>query len=897
MKTFYIIDGNSFAYRAFFAMPPLTGPSGAEVHAVFGFYNMVMRIIKTKKPDYIALTFDHPKPTHRHKKFADYKIQREKMPESLQAQMKMIKDIALHSNFAVFEQEGYEADDIIAAASVEVSKTTDFVIASSDKDMMQLVTDRVSIYKYTKGGEIILTPDKIRELLGIDPVNVVDVLALMGDASDNIPGVDGIGEKTAYKLVQEFKTIDNLYKNLDKIKSESQREKLKSGEANARLSHELALLQADTSLLKTINFDMKACAVSLIDTEVLDGQFVNYNFKSLVGDKSVIIKQAGRVNDDAQNKSNKEAEKDVRKDDKKAEEGKAEKEKVAPGEIKLLRADEAEKAVSGKGPLVMVFDGDENGVEFLSIRSGERSYCVCGGIQGKPDITGREVLTNSAKLLYKYSRGNPDKVSDFMLMAYLLNPEKSYGHHSLVFSEFLNGVFLSYEDVTGRGAKKVAADMADPEALSKYAASTLAAAVETDTVLNEKLIAEKLGPVYNDIELPLSRVLADMEINGLKIDSVYLDELITKTAAEIGRIEKRVYKQADGEFNINSPKQLGEVLFEKLNLPKQKKTKTGYSTDNEVLSALERSHPVVADILKYRTLNKLKTGFLDAIKMKLNPDGKLYPDYNQTVAATGRLSSSNPNIQNIPVRGEEGREIRKIFLPLDRREKLIKADYSQIELRILAHMSGDEKLIEAFKKGDDIHSITASEVFGIPAEFLNKDHRRVAKTINFGIIYGISAYGLAKQLSVSNTEAADFIDRFFFTFPKVREYQEATKISAAEKGYVETLTGRKRFMANINSANRNIREFAERAAINAPIQGTAADIIKIAMININEEFKKTAINAKMILQVHDELVFSVPQSELVKVRKTVREKMEGALKLGVPVTVTMGEGDNWYECG
>jgi DNA polymerase-1 len=900
MKTFYIIDGNSFAYRAFYAMPPLTGPSGEEVHAVYGFYNMVMRIVKNKKPDYIALTFDHPKPTLRHKKYADYKIQREKMPESLQAQMKIIKDIALESNFAVYEQEGYEADDIIAAAAAEVSKTMLFMIASSDKDMMQLVNDRVNVFKYSKNEEVILDPGKIRELFGIEPVNVTDVLALMGDAADNIPGVDGIGEKTAYKLVVEFKNIDNLYKNLDKIKSEKQKERLKNGEGNARLSYELALLGADDGLLKTINFDIKACAVPLIDTQVLDGQFVNYNFKSLVSDKKIILKEARKEKSNAQDACNKEAKKEVRQEDEKAAQGEAEKAQQIgrfPAVKRLSNPGEIENMIKAPNELVILFDGDESTAEFVSIGSGEDYFYVYGPDFPAPDLSGKYVITNSAKTLYKICARPPEKVSDIMLLAYLINPEKSYHHYSLVFSEYLNAVYLSYEDITGRGVKRISADKIDGETAAGYVSSSLKAAVEADTALHAGIKDKGLENVYYDIEAPLTLVLADMEKTGLKIDSAYLDELIKKTAADIETLEKRIYREADGVFNINSPKQLGEVLFEKLNLPKQKKTKTGYSTDNEVLSALERYHPIVAEILKYRTLNKLKTGFLDAIKLKLTADEKLYPDYNQTVTATGRLSSSNPNIQNIPVRGEEGREIRKIFMPLKKNEKLLKADYSQIELRVLAHISGDVKLIEAFKNGADIHSITASEVFGTPPEFLNKDQRRVAKTINFGIVYGISAYGLAKQLSISNGEAADFIDKFFLTFPGVRDYQQITKKSAAEKGYVQTLTGRKRFMANINSANRNIREFAERAAINAPIQGTAADIIKIAMIHINEEFKKSGISAKMILQVHDELVFSVPVKELKMVEKIVKKNMECALKLDVPLTVAVGEGDNWYECG
>jgi len=451
-QVFYIIDGNSFAYRAFFAMPPLTGPGGEEVHAVFGFYNMVMRIIRNKKPDFIALTFDDPKPTLRHKKYADYKIQREKMPESLQAQMKMIKDIALESNFAVFEKEGYEADDIIAAAAGEVSKKMNFMIASSDKDMMQLVTERVNIFKYVKNEEIILTPAKIREMLGIEPVNVVDVLALMGDASDNIPGVDGIGEKTAYKLVQEFTTVDNLYKNLDKVKAEKQREKLKAGEAHARLSHELALLSPDAGLLEMIGFDINACAVGLIDTQVLDGQFVSYNFKSLVGDKKVIINESGRKKTHVQDGGHKETEEKVREDDKKAEKGKAEKTQIS-GDLtasRLAAAADVGKTIASARQLTILFDGDDSATDFVSIKAGDECCYAFGTDYGSPDLTGREVITNSAKTLYKTCSGLPEKVSDIMVLAYLLDPEKTYGHHSLVFSEYLDRACLSYEDIAGR---------------------------------------------------------------------------------------------------------------------------------------------------------------------------------------------------------------------------------------------------------------------------------------------------------------------------------------------------------------------------------------------------------------------------------------------------------------
>ena len=886
-KTLYIIDGNGYAYRAFYAMPPLTTHDGVEIHAVFGFYNMVMKILRTKKPDYLALTFDHPKPTFRHKMYEEYKAHREKMPESLQAQMKLIKEVAVEGNIPTFELEGYEADDIIAAAAALATAEMKVVIITTDKDIMQLVNDNVSILKFGKQEEIIITPEKIRADYGIEPVLVADVLALMGDASDNIPGVEGIGEKSAYKLVQEFGTVENLYANLDKVKADKQREKLRAGEKDARISKELSILKPDHALLEKIELNLKNCATNIIDLDTLNQEFIAYNFKSLVVDKDLFFKAAasdGAVKPKAKTKSA-------------DENGDAPKlTVVSDGPARVVSKKDL-TAINAANKLVILFDRDDDKMQLVSIKADDENFYIHGDDFKPMELKGKEIITNSSKELYKSCGSLPKEARDLMLMSYLLNPEKVKPHHSLVFSEHLSGFYLSYEDAAGKGAKQVNSKEADQLKIAEYVSTNLDAAVKTAKILEAEIKKNGLLPVYENIELPLAEVLSNMELCGLKIDTNYLGELIKKTGDEVSKLEKRIYKAADGEFNINSPKQLGEVLFEKLNLPTQKKTKTGFSTDNEVLSALESRHTIVADILRYRMLNKLKTGFLEAIAAKTTADSKLYPVYNQSVTATGRLSSSNPNIQNIPVRGEEGREIRKIFIPLNRNEKLIKADYSQVELRILAHFSKDEKLIEIFKKGGDIHTLTAAEVFGLPPEFLTKDHRRAAKTINFGIVYGISAFGLAKQLNVSNHEAADYIDKFFMTFPGVLKYQQETKKEALLNGFVETLTGRKRYMADIHSANRSIREFAERAAINAPIQGTAADIIKIAMININQEFKKSGISAKMILQVHDELVFSVPSKEVKKVRDIIKEKMEGALKISVPLDVTIGEGDNWYECG
>ena len=885
MKTFYIIDGNGYAYRSFYAMPPLTARDGTEIHALFGFYNMIMKLLRTKKPDYLALTFDHPKPTFRHKLYDEYKAQREKMPESLRTQMGLIKDMARTGNIAAFEMEGYEADDIMAAAAALATPELKVVIITSDKDIMQLVNDNVSILKFGKKDESFITPETIKADYGISPRHVADVLALMGDASDNIPGVEGIGEKSAYKLVQEFGNIEDLYKNLDRVKAEKQREKLKAGEKDARLSKRLSVLKPDRELLEKLELSLKSCSTALMDMDALNDEFINYNFRSLVADKGLFFKAAVKTAG---------AEAKVADGDNSAAKHTA----VRAVNGTAIQAEINDlKKISDAEELVMLFDRGDSGIDLISIKAGDENYYIHGDDFKGMNLSGKKIVTNSSKELYKSCGCSPAEVMDIMLMSYLLDPERTKSHHSLVFSEYLGGFYLSYDDATGKGAKRRNSREADAAKIAEYAATNLDAAQKTAELLLVKIKSAGLEAVYSGIELPLAKVLAEMELLGLRIDAALLDELIGKTAAEVARLEKNIYKEAGGEFNINSPKQLGDVLFERLNLPRQKKTKTGYSTDNEVLLALESGHAIVAEILRYRMLNKLKTGFLETIKEKLSADHKLYPDYNQSVTATGRLSSSNPNIQNIPVRGEEAREIRKIFVPLEKNEIMIKADYSQIELRILAHFSRDKKLIEAFTRGEDIHSLTASEVFGIPPDFLTREHRRAAKTINFGIVYGISPFGLAKQLQVQNHEAKRYIDSFFATFSGVKKYHEETIKAAKENGFVTTLSGRKRFMADINSSNRAVREFAERAAINAPIQGTAADIIKIAMILINEEFKKSGFGAKMILQVHDELVFSVPKKETAAVKNCVKIIMENAMKINVPLTVTMGQGDNWYECG
>ncbi len=865
----YIVDGHSYAYRAFYGLPPMTAPDGREVHAIYGFYNMIKRVIREKKPFAIAIVFDHPKPTKKHEMFAGYKAQREKMPESLGEQIEYLKKTSAAYGFSVFEKEGYEADDIIASAACFAEEAGfKSVILTSDKDMMQLVNENISILKFGKKEEIILTPETIEERFGIKPSQVADLLALMGDASDNIPGVKGIGEKTAYKLIKEYGSVGGILKTLDSLKPDKTAALIKAGMEDMTLSLKLAKLTVDNELAANMGFSPEKASAANVDFAGLNAELQKLGFKSMLFDAPGAA--AGIPSKTAESTA-----------------------KASACDLQGVF-----KGLEQNDVIALFFDKNGNEEVVYGGVKGDCRYCVYQGGSLPGWLSSKKIITNSSGRIFKSLKtAGPHLVSDLMLKSYLLDPERPFKEISGVMTRHAGELFYSLEDAAGKGAKKTGISETNSGELGKvFGAITDHASAVSDR-LDAALKEKGLDKIYDEMEIPLSAVLAKMEARGLKIDLKFLGELSEKTQAELSKLEALIYKKTGAEFNINSPKQLGEVLFDTLGLPAEKKNKTGYSTDSEVLSNLEAMHPAVPLILRYRMLAKLKGGFIDAISEYASKEGFIYPVYNQAVTSTGRLSSSNPNIQNIPVRGEEGRELRKIFIPHQAAGIMLKADYSQIELRILAHFSGDKKLISAFKEGRDIHTEAAKEIFGLTEDFLSKDHRRVAKTINFGIIYGISAFGLSKQLKVSNHEASGYIERFFQTFPGVRDYQESLIEAARKNGCVETLYGRKRFMADINSRNRTIREFAERAAVNAPIQGTAADIIKNAMIEIDALIERDYKEVMMILQVHDELVFSLPKRQLNRFKKEAVEVMKNAARLDVPVEVTAGEGANWNECG
>ncbi len=857
-KVFYIVDGNSFAYRAFYGIRPLTGPGGIEVHAVYGFFNMIKRVIKERKPDYFAVAFDSSGPTKRHEKFMAYKEQREKMPESLQQQLKIIKEILDKANISRIEENGLEADDIIASVCFAAkSEGIKSVIVSGDKDLIQLIDKNVLMLKISPSGEEMLGHEEIVKKYGINPAQMTDILALMGDASDNIPGVEGVGEKTAYRLIGEFGNTENLIKNIDEIKPEKLKNKIKNDLDNLKLSRELVALKPDRQWIVDSGFNPEKCDVKKINFLALNHEFIKLNFKSLVDNE--MVKKDYEENDFLKK------EKIFSKTNKNAEDIQS-----------------------------VFFCGEGNELIFSSF--GKKFYFK--KFEDAFLIDPKKILiTNSGKEIYKILPDYKGEIWDVSLMSYLLQPDRNYPDFSNIFSEYLGNGFVSYDELAGKGAKKIMVELLSDKQKEEYANPYLANSGQLKDILLQKLKEEEMLRLYKEIELPTSKVLAEMEKTGLRIDAAYLGELDNEIGMEVRKCEEKIHKIAGENFNINSPKQLGFILFEKLKLPAMKKNKTGYSTDAEVLSNLEEKHIIINEILNYRALVKLKTGFIDAISGYMDKNSMIYPVYNQDVASTGRLSSSKPNIQNIPVRGEESRGIRKIFVPLKGHDLILKADYSQIELRILAHFSNDEKLIEAFRKGDDIHSITGCGIFGVEPEKLTSEMRRFAKTINFGIIYGISPFGLAKQLKVSNKKASEYIDSFFMNFPNVAKYQKTLVESVKRDGYVSTIFGRRRKFPEINSQNRVIREFAERGAINAPIQGSAADIIKVAMIKINERMNLKKMESKMLLQVHDELVFSVKNGELDEVKKIAVDFMENAVRLKVPLIVNTGTGKNWHEAG
>ncbi|MCR4397704.1 MAG: DNA polymerase I [Firmicutes bacterium] len=891
MGKLILLDGHSLANRAFYALPRLTAASGQVTNAVYGFLTMLLRLIDEERPEMIAAAFDRPAPTFRHTEFDGYKATRTAAPEDFKSQIPIIKEALEALGIPVFELDGYEADDVLGTISSKATERgIETVIVTGDRDALQLVSDKTTVLLTRKGISEVAKYDRdqVEAAYNIAPSQVVDVKALTGDASDNIPGVQGIGEKTALRLIREFGSVERLLESLDKVEDNRARAALERGARSAVLSKRLATIVRDVPL----EVDFEACRLKPPDLDRIDSLFQGLDFKNMARRVRESYSKAGfsgRARDGepearATIRSNWEHVGSYSTPRTAAELGDAV-ERAARSEVVALAFVHA-GATEQRAPMSAVFAKAATGSFYLRMGDGEGEIPRAEALS----VLGR--LLENARIAKVGHAVKPSLVwlrrsgadirglrFDTALAGYLLDPTRSSYRIADLAKEYL-GVTVPEpekgEPVTGDHA-------------AARAAAALALSRKMDALLEDL----ELKRLFCDIEMPLLEVLADMEVTGVGVDPSMVENMSREFACKIDSILREIYSMAGTEFNVNSTRQLGEVLFDRLGLPRTKRTKTGYSTDAEVLEELAGRHEIAAKILEYRQVQKLKGTYLDGILDLIDrATCRVHTTFNQTVTATGRISSAEPNLQNIPVRMELGRLIRKIFVP---REGcvLVAGDYSQIELRVLAHISKDPTLIESFLRGEDIHRRTASEVFGVPVEEVTPEMR--SKAVNFGIVYGMSDFGLSQNLGVPRGEAKAYIDGYLSRYPGVRAYMETTIGQARKNGYVTTIFKRRRYLPDINSPNRNLRMFAERTAINTPIQGTAADIIKKAMVGIAAALRDAGLRSKMILQVHDELVFEVPEEEVEVVSRIVRDGMEHAADLLVPLSVEMKLGANWYD--
>lgn len=879
-KRLFLIDGNSFCYRAFYAIRALTNSKGQATNAAYGFVTMLNKIVKDNEPDMLAVAFDMKGPTFRHKKYEDYKIQRKPMPDDLVAQMPYIKKLVRAYNIPIFEMEGYEADDVLATIARRAEeKDIETYIVTGDKDALQIVDSHIKVYSTHNDG-VIYDAHKVKEEYGVEPKRMIDIMSLMGDAIDNIPGVKGIGEKTAVELISEFGSLDELYKNIDKIKSESRKKMLTENKDMAYMSRELAVLDEKVP----IKIDFEDLEIKKPDEPALLELFKELEFKSLL--KGVTPK--GTLKSTYETIEDEEAFKKL------------------VHTLKGLKEFAFDFETTGTDPML----ASPVGVSF-SWKTGHACYVPMNANFTidhvmkalKPIFEDASIRKIGQNIKYEYiilaNQGITLKGISFdtMVASYVLNPSKANHNLEDICLEYLNHKMTTpIEELIGKGKNAITMDKVDIAKVSAYCCEDSDVTFRLKEILEKDLAGKGLDKLFNDAEIPLVEVLAIVEINGVSINKEYLGELSVEVEHKLAKLTKEIYEKAGEEFNINSPKQLSKILFEKLKLPIIKKTKTGISTNEDVLIKLKSKHALPKALLEYRELAKLKSTYIDSLPELINPKtGKVHTSFNQTVTATGRLSSSEPNLQNIPIRTEEGRKIRKAFVSSSRGNVLLSGDYSQIELRILAHLSGDKQLSKAFKEGLDIHAFTAGLVFGVKETDVTDEMRAMAKTVNFGVLYGMSPYGLSQSLDIGVDKAKEFIDAYFERYPSVKDYLEGLLADARKNGFVSTILGRRRYIPEINNQDMRIRQFAERTAINAPIQGSAADVIKVAMIAINEKLSKSAMGTKMTLQVHDELVFDVPREELDKACKIIKDGMENIIKLKVPLGVHVEVGNNWLE--
>lgn len=863
-----LIDGHSILNRAFYGVPDLTNAEGLHTNAIYGFLNILFKILDEEQPEYLTVTFDVHAPTFRHEMYPEYKGTRKPMAEELRQQVPVIKEVLQAMNIATIEKAGLEADDLLGTISHSCEeKGMDVAIISGDRDTLQLATEHVKIrIPKTKQGRTEIEDyfaSDVKEKYGVTPIEFIDVKALMGDTADNIPGVPGIGEKTATKIIVEYGNIENAHEHVSELKPPRASKNLDEFWDQAVLSKTLATIDIHAD----VPFDLEAARHGNMYTKEAHDYFQRLQFKNLLG----------RFDVEADSNDVEEYFKEITE--------KAEIEQVFE---EAMKAKLVGVGISEDAGNVLPLFAHESGYGRISLAyDREKIYTIPADMEvtmdylfGKLTELAKKVdtfvLCNLKKYLSLISVEKEEHCFDPILAAYLLNPLKND---------------YDFEDIAREQLNLIIDEKADEKTKSCYEAYTAFASVE---ILKKKLDETKMKKLFDEIEMPLLFTLYDMEHAGVKIEADALKTYGEQLGSKIVELEKNIYDKAGEVFNINSPKQLGVILFEKMGLPNGKKTKTGYSTAADVLDKLAPDYPIVSEILEYRQLTKLKSTYADGLAGFIQTDGRIHGTFNQTITATGRISSTEPNLQNIPIRTELGRLLRKVFVP-EEGYVFVDADYSQIELRILAHCSGDEQLIQAYREARDIHRITASQVFHIPFDEVTDLQRRNAKAVNFGIVYGISSFGLSQDLSITRKEAAQYIENYFQTYPGIKTFLDESVENAKEHGYAVTLYGRRRPVPELKSSNFMQRSFGERVAMNAPIQGTAADIMKIAMLGVNRELKKRNMKSRLILQVHDELLIEAYQDEVEEVQTILKDQMEHAAELKVPLIVDMHDGNNWYE--
>ncbi len=872
-KKLVLIDGNSIAYRAFFALPLLNNDKGIHTNAVYGFTMMLQRILEDEKPTHLLVAFDAGKTTFRHKTFSEYKGGRQKTPPELSEQFPFIRELLDAYGISRYELENYEADDIIGTLSLQAEKDGyEVKVISGDKDLTQLSSDAVTVSITRKGITDIeeYTPAHIKEKYGITADRIIDMKGLMGDSSDNIPGVPGVGEKTALKLLKEFGTLEELLNSVDKVSGKKLKEKLEEFKEQALMSKELATITREAPV------EIK---IEDIQYEGYEKEKVIHIFKEL-GFNSLLEKLGGDT--DAVEEDLEEIEFTIA-------------EEISEDMFSEENAFYAEVLEDNYhyADIIGFSIANEKGIYFIPKDKALESEAFKKWAEDETikktvyDAKRSEVSLRHHGIHLKGAN------FDLYIASYLINPSQTIDDLASIAKNHGYNAIQSDEAFYGKGAKR---RIPDEKELAGHLARKAAALLTLKEKLDSELKENQQAELFYDLEMPLSLILADMESAGIKVDLERLKSMGQDLLSKLDEIEKRIHELAGEAFNINSPKQLGVILFEKLGLPVIKKTKTGYSTSADVLEKLENKHEIIRDILHYRQLGKLQSTYIEGLLKVVNKEtGKVHTRFNQALTQTGRLSSTDPNLQNIPIRLEEGRKIRQAFVPSEKGWVIFAADYSQIELRVLAHIADDEKLIEAFNEDMDIHTKTAMEVFHVSAEEVTSNMRRHAKAVNFGIVYGISDYGLSQSLGITRKEAGKFIDRYLESYPGVKQYMDDIIHEAKQKGYVSTLLHRRRYLPEITSRNFNLRSFAERTAMNTPIQGSAADIIKKAMIDMAERLRKEEVKARLLLQVHDELIFEAPEEEIETLKKIVPDVMENAVELKVPLKVDYSYGPTWFD--